>query len=175
MGKVRPSTGLERADRWVDRLEARLSALERRSNSIAPRRARVFRSTNQGIANVTQTAISFSTERYDLGGFWVVGNPTRLTIPDDGVYTTGGAVIFDTNATGVLRQIGVRVDGTTFIVTQAGDSTGTFGDARSVATEYEFTAGQYVELVVVHDAGVGINVLASPDISPEFWISRKGA
>lgn len=43
--------------------------------------ALVNRSTTQAIPATTTTAIVFDAEVYDVGGFWIPGAPSRLTVP----------------------------------------------------------------------------------------------
>src|SRR5688572_25862554 len=62
--------------------------------------SRVARTSNQTIATSTSTAISFDSEIYDDGGFWAIGNPTRLTAPVDGYYEVWACVRWANNATG---------------------------------------------------------------------------
>lgn len=54
---------------------------------------------NQTAANGT-TGISFSTEIFDNNGMWSGGNPTKITLPDAGIYRFDGYVVFGSSDTG---------------------------------------------------------------------------
>ena len=44
--------------------------------------AKAYRNTNSAnFVNNVETVVSFQAEAYDTGGFWAIGNPTRMTIP----------------------------------------------------------------------------------------------
>ncbi len=136
--------------------------------------ARVYRSTDQtGLVTATPTAISFDTERYDYGGFWLVGNATRLTIPINGRYSVGACVEWASNSAGNFRTLSLRVNGGNSIaVDMRLPMTGGFVTRNAVHTEYEFVAGDYIEAVVNQDSGGNRTVNAVGNYSPEFWIQK---
>src|SRR5688572_32190137 len=55
--------------------------------------ARVRRTTDQLISNSIFVPISFDTEVFDTGNFWVIGSPTLFTISEAGMYAFGGCEI----------------------------------------------------------------------------------
>lgn len=136
--------------------------------------ARVYSSVNIAIPQNTDTALEFDTERYDIGGLWIIGSPTRFTIPTDGHYRVGGNVEFD--ITSGLYELSVRRNGTTKIVMDrrppAAASEESRGTILLVATEDIFEAGDYLELVVLQTFDATLNILAVDEYSPRFWIAR---
>jgi hypothetical protein len=50
------------------------------------------RTTTQAITKATVTYASFSATEYDDGNCWEVGQPTRITAPEDGLYIVTWAV-----------------------------------------------------------------------------------
>lgn len=68
------------------------------------------------IATVTSTFLNvpWTTEVVDTGGMWVAGSPTRLTIPEPGLWLVIASISYASNGTGrristVLKN-GVEVD-----------------------------------------------------------------
>jgi hypothetical protein len=147
----------------------------------SPPRARVFRSTNQAIASGVATAISFDTTRVNSAGTsggaapWVAGSPTRLTCPAGGAgfYLVGGNVSWANTGGGTTRQMLIRYNGATFLEADTGPSPGgVWTPSESVTTGAQIVAGDYVELVLSHDAGVAVNAVAGAAFSMEFWFVR---
>jgi hypothetical protein len=137
--------------------------------------ARVFNSANISIPTGTVTALTFNSERYDNGGLHSTSaNTGRLTAPITGLYVIGGNVRFAANATGIRNAL-IRLNGTTFIATDTRQATGG-GNATDLPleTQYQLTAGDFLELVVFQDSGGALNVTAGANFSPEFWMTRLG-
>jgi len=136
--------------------------------------ARVYNSTNVSHATSgTNQAVTFNTERYDDAEYHSTSsNTSRLTIAQPGRYRVGGCLAFAANATGV-RYAQLRVNGTTYIAIQGSVSMGgAVATILTVETDYEFAAADYVELVGYQDSGGALNMTASANYSPEFWIAR---
>jgi len=159
---------------------------EERTETLRPLYARVRRSTNQTIADATQTEISFSHERWDTGanstypnGFWAIANPTRLTAVVSGNYIITGHVVFAANATG-CRSINIRLTSgaVASIIAEHGHpavATAARGTAMSIATAFYMQVGDYVELRVHQTSGGNLDVqtAAAPNMhTPEFTIAR---
>lgn len=134
-------------------------------------RCRVYNSANISLTTATTTALTFNSERYDVGGCHSTSsNTSRLTVPtgEAGVYTIGGAVEFASNTTGE-RILAIRLNGTTDLARQRVDSAG--GQvALTVFTDYALVAADYVELTAYQSSGGALNVLATGNFSPESWM-----
>lgn len=133
--------------------------------------ARVYNSTNQNVNNITETAITFNSERYDADNFHSTSsNTSKLTAPATGYYHIGGNVYWDSNLTGA-RDLYIKFNGTTIIAIQHGP--GNPADMQqNVSCDYFLNVGEYVELFTYQDSG-GIRVItATAARSPEFWIHR---
>lgn len=69
-------------------------------------RCRVYNNTNQSVNNDTDTALTFDTEDFDVGGLHSTSaNTSRITIPTggDGLYLIVAHAFFATNSTGYRR------------------------------------------------------------------------
>lgn len=145
--------------------------LKRLQQSIVPNTsARVYNSANLSTADSTLTALTFNSERFDNGDLHsTVANTGRLTVPITGLYLIGGNVEWAAHATG-LRELNIRLNGTTYIETDSRLSAGAFRSTfQAVSTLYRLAATDYVELVGQQASGGALNVLASASYSPEFW------
>ena len=149
--------------------EAQLDTLSDDITFLAnPPRCRVYNSANISLTTGVDTALTFNSERYDTDTMHSTAvNTSRITFTTAGTYDIKGHVSFAANATG-QRTLLVRVDGATIIAVQKTDATAAGSVEVSVATEYAFTAGQYVELVASQNSGGALNVTAGGNYSPEF-------
>lgn len=120
--------------------------------------------------------IPFNEAEFDTGGFWNVSQPTRFTIPVDGIYMIGGFVEWDSN----------NVNSRLLLIKKNGAASGTnltFGNLTrngaslfaqlTASTLVELNAGEYVELFVFQDSGGNRLIPAAADYSPVFWISQQ--
>jgi hypothetical protein len=136
--------------------------------------ARVHHGANQSVANNTQTALAFNSERQDTAALHdTATNNSRLTAPAAGTYLVTASILFDVNATGA-RQIGFRVNGTTFYAVQAVQAITVAATGTPVAgsTVLTLAAGDYVEACALQTSGGALNVLAVGNYSPEFTMTR---
>ncbi len=139
-----------------------------------PPACRVTKAAFQGITTATNTAIVFDTERYDTDSMHdTVTNNTRITIVTAGLYEVGGCIEWDANAAGT-RSLGIRLNGTTFLVNVFMDIDSAILHAQNVETTYKFAAADYVELVAWQDSGGSRTANKSGNYSPEFWATWKG-
>ena len=142
--------------------------------------ARGYNSANISIPNATSTALTFDTERYDIGAMHsTASNTSRLTITTPGVYLVTGRCCFAANATGNLRQIMIDLVGaeTGRIASHSvppipGGLANTY---MTIATLYKFSANDYVELTVHQDSGGNLNVLSGANDWAEFAIAMVGS
>ena len=115
-------------------------------------------------------ALTFDTERVDVGPMHDTSSNTgRLTVPSGGggFYAIGGCIEFFANATG-RRGIQVRRNGTT-VIARNESSIGGNDHPITIATVYQLSAGDYVELMGLQASGGNLNMLASSAYAPEFW------
>lgn len=136
--------------------------------------ARVYGSVNQSIANDTNTALSFDTERYDTDGYHEsVTHPTRLTAPTTAKYLIGINVKMTGDAGGSERDVYLMVNATDFIAYDV-ELPSAANQYFSIMTEWAMTAGDYVETYVYQDSGSPLDVEQSDKFSYEMWIERRG-
>lgn len=133
--------------------------------------ARVSRASGTvSLGNNTITAIGFDEEDFDTDAFHDnATNNTRLTIPSTGKYHIGGNYY---TSSSLVADALLRVDGTTTIAFVRNAATGTFTGVF-IATIYQLTAGQYVELCGRTPGGAG-TVAFDDETSPVFWAYRIG-
>lgn len=118
--------------------------------------ARVYRNATQSIPDATPTALSFTHERYDNGGLWDPAQPTRLTANRDGLWLPWANALWLT-AGGAVRSLLLRVNGTTQVAQVMVPPT-TGNTSQQISTPIRLDAGQYVEVLALHDAGAARNV-----------------
>ncbi len=124
---------------------------------MSPPRCQIYNGSGQSISNSTLTVLSFDTAAYDYSSMHDAGSPTRVTIPDDGLYLVHGYVRF--SATGVTftrLRLQMRINGATVIHNHAtAGATAVTDDWISlrVSIEREFQAGDYLELLVIQTSG----------------------
>lgn len=165
---------LEQRDRNLEAfLAAALQALDFAAGN--PARARVYSSAVQSIPNNASTAATFDSTTYDK----VPDDPTafHLTSGDRlvcqprhaGLYEIGGCGSFAANAVG-FRDVSLRVNGATFIQTER-EFAPTAGDTTRIAisTNYEFAAGDYVQLVLYQSSGGALNTATAGVMLPHLY------
>lgn len=140
--------------------------------------ARVRRTTNQSIATgAAFAAITHDTPSFDTGNFWSASFPTRLVIPQTGLYLFGGSCMWQAAAAGT-REIGIRLNGTTVLQLNDQPTDATSGATntpwQSVGYQYRLSIGDYLELVVRQESAGALIVQSEFDDSPAFWIVYLG-
>lgn len=138
---------------------------------------RVKKAALQTITTGTDTQINFDTEDFDSDAFHDnVTNNTRITIPASygGYYMIGCSIEWAASSAG-LRRINIRVNGANSIVQSRWTPTsgGTTNDAISML--YQFAAADYAETQVAQTSGGNLDVTATTDLSPIFWIHRMSS
>lgn len=105
----------------------------------------VYRNSTQSITPVsTWIALSWNTEVRDDENYWAIGNPTRITFPEDGYYTVS-AVFNLSSATSTLIFSRFLKNGTDVISINIDDIFNTNADARLSTVTHYFEAGDYLE------------------------------
>lgn len=136
--------------------------------------ARVFRTTNQSIANDIDVVLSWTSERFDHGNMWDAGAPTRLTVPTgrSGLWHVGGLVNFAINGTGYRR---VDIDLNNLAIARVADSavSGLVDHGMSVATVVNAVAGDRFELFAAQTSGGALDMKAG-DFLTHFFATYLG-
>lgn len=138
--------------------------------------ASVTRSTDQTVAHATAAAVSFDTEFVDTDAYHDNStNPTRLTIPADGVYSGGAVGYLESNTLTGIFQVYIYLNGFAISYCYAPMHT-TFGATVAVPLHLiELEAGDYLEMVVNQNTGSNANLYGSgTEYSPLFWLKREG-
>ena len=135
--------------------------------------ARIYNSSAQTIPTSTFTALTFDSEVFDDSDYHsTVSNTSRFTIPETGIYIVGCHIIWATSAATGGRFLYFRRNGGNFIgqsqvIPQAAGT-----PFLSLTSMYLFTAADYVEAYVFHTLGSNLDVSATTERSPIFWIAR---
>jgi hypothetical protein len=146
-----------------------------RAQMPAPISARVYNSVDISIADSTVTTLTFDSERWDSDTIHsILTNTSRLVATTAGLYDIGAAIEFESNATG-FRYVALRINGTTVPAIDTRPAVNGFGTRVSLTTTCNLAANDFVEVAVFHTSGVSLKVLASPNWSPEFWMTRLDA
>jgi hypothetical protein len=88
----------------------------------------------------TLTVVSFTSEVYDTGNYWINSNPTRITIPQTGYYNINSVIFSSSSGAGYMIQL--KKNGSTTISSVTINA--------NQATEFDqvlfFDANDYIEL-----------------------------
>lgn len=132
--------------------------------------ARVSRGTAQTLAHNTETAISFTTEDRDDGGFFDAGAPTKFTVGTAGWYFVGTTMQVQ-NGVSPEWQVTLRQNGSMTLAPTNLARTGNSHDITTTSVMY-FNSGDYVEATAKQ-------VQSSPgslDVeNAAFWVVYVGA
>lgn len=123
---------------------------------------RVNKQANQSIPDSTDTALTFSNEEFDVGGFAdLATNNTRLTVPSGlaGKYLISGYFAWASNTTGT-RRAKLRVNGTTFVAQNQIGTAGGF-EFMNISAVVSLAAADYVEIIVFQNSGAALDILGS--------------
>jgi hypothetical protein len=120
-------------------------------------------SANATIVNSTATAIAWSTELEDAGGWWTGGAPSRLTVPAGISRVRVKANIrWDTVAAGV-RSLEIYKNGAAFAGGGAvvSDGSGSGSTQQVCSAPIAVSPGDYFQALVTHTRGSDLSVLNS--------------
>ncbi len=124
--------------------------------------------------NVTATAITMDSERFDNAGVHsTVTNTSRFTVPTGGggKYICTGATSWSTaSGAGTYRAAALYVNGTIRIGQINTAPSASHGSDATICAVYALVAADYVELFATQDSGSFLNVNPSPNYSPEASI-----
>lgn len=134
----------------TDSLDSRLDVLEDYAS------CKAIRSSTVSIASGSEVVVSWNSEEYDYGDFHDnATNPSRLTIPENGIYLISGYAAFA--ATVTTSAIRFRVDGSGGQFFYVPGSVTTFGEVGA-STILKLNASQYVEMLVFQSSGGAKNL-----------------
>ena len=138
--------------------------------------ARVYNDASIEIANITEVALTFNSERYDTDSIHDTGSNTeRLTCNTTGKYLISASLSFATDAGGSLRILRIYLNNTTIIsqVWQPNSASGN-NTLESTCTYELISATDYVTAKVYQNSGGAIDVSLVANSSPEFMMHRIG-
>jgi hypothetical protein len=134
-------------------------------------RARVYNSAAITLTTGVAAALTFNSETYDTSSIHDTGaNTSRLTAPRTANYHIWGNVEFASNATG-LREIYILRNGTDALAVHLEAAVNGAVTVLPICTDFQLTAGDYVELWALQNSGGNLNVQASNFYSPYFGMS----
>lgn len=132
------------------------------------------------------TVLPFTQALYDSGGFFNIGSPTRLTIPETGKYIVGFSCVFEYNING-QRAAYVRKNGVATILKEiyfASQNGATDAQTLRGQRVKRLAAGDYLDLAVAQDSGSTLQILNTQtfesvpnfyqEFSPILWAQRVG-
>jgi len=137
--------------------------------------ARVRRTTGVNVNSGALTAISFTSETWDVGGLHS-GTDNFLNAPIDGIYLITAHVLFNSGGGG-LRELAIDVNNTKGIADVQDDAHTSASDFFSLATVYSLNAGDDVRMKVQQSTGAPLGIIASsggPETSPELSMTWLG-
>lgn len=129
---------------------------------------KVRRTANLGLVAGVPTAISWTSEDYDIGGFWDISNPTQFVVPAgaDGHYNIIAGAVMGLGAL-TSRHLLIRVNGVPHAKMVHG-SEGYFG--YNVNVHCDLVAGDIVLIEAYSTAAA--TLLYEPNNSPFFAMYR---
>lgn len=136
---------------------------------------RVYNSADESIPDGTFTVVTFDSERYDTDTMHSTSSNTgRITFTTAGIYNVHAQIQWDVPGTnGFNFQAEIRLNGATIIALVNIENANTNSFVRmEIATDYQFAAADYVELLVSQNTGGAFLVKASANSSPEFMAHR---
>lgn len=132
---------------------------------------RVYRNAAQAIPHATWTAVAFNAVRYDNGGQWASGAPTRLTCQLAGTYVISGHCQFAPGAGGQVRQVLLQKNGSVIIGSGGFTLTAVGASGYPVVptpTVVQLAAGDYVEMLVYQDSGAALNLQPGDNANQQY-------
>ena len=136
---------------------------------------KVYLNTIQNVSNGTADIVEWEAEEFDNGGFWVVGTPSRLTVPTGlgGLYEVGYCLGTDDNVgDGVRWQTAALKNGSEIKGSRCWIGSSGSGNRPTVCASVpvEATDGQYFECYVDQLSGSVQRV----NLTSAFWCRKIG-
>lgn len=99
--------------------------------------------------------LPFDSVEFDNAGYWNIGQPTRLTIPEDGFYNI---TVHGTVSSGATAIIGIRIDINGVFKTVIFVPKLTTENGVEMTKAFQLVAGDYVEMQLYQDGAPRNNV-----------------
>lgn len=140
--------------------------------TLAPR---AYRSANLTVANTTETAVTWAGANSDEWGSWASASPTFLSAPITGRYMATAQVEFAGDADG-FRQAWIRRNGTDILGyhKQLSAASGSPTNMTVATPAFDLTKGDYIELVVRHNAGNDLVLNRDGTLTPALSLIYLG-
>jgi len=141
---------------------------------------RVYGAASQSIPNNAWTTLSFAGARYDTDGCWSAANPTRLTCKKAGTYIVSAMIQFPSASGGTTRFSTIVLNGggaTTNWYAIGGQQAVNWvagGPMANAVTLLNLSVGDYVEVMVIHDAGSSLTMATGNLYGLDFSMSMVG-
>ena len=133
---------------------------------------KVRRTGAEAIPDATATMATFTEKSITwYGDYWVVGNPSRLTVDKNGLYMIGGYVSWSVNNVGI-RELKLYSNGSTMICGNANIALTGVVTHSNLSTILYATTGTYFELRLWQNSGGALNHGAYQ--LSEFWMLYLG-
>lgn len=133
----------------------------------------VYQTVAQSIANNTRTALLFDTVVADPHGMWNVAHKSRLVAPQNGTYLVTWCAGFSLAANASWESF-IGKNGAAIFAPWKGS--GLNGQSLAAPGSYvlPLVAGDYVEIIVWHNAGSAQNTLVGADAYPFAQLTWLG-
>lgn len=163
------STGTVAPVSWANAVKAGLDYLAN------PPACRVYNNAVQSLANATETALTFNSERWDTDAMHSTSvNTSRITFNTAGLYVISGHVSFAGNVTG-HREVQIKLNAATYLAVLNVPAVAAVSNPYiSIATTYKFAVADYVELRCYQNSGGALNTAVLAATSPEFTATWVG-
>ncbi|MBA7708476.1 hypothetical protein ES703_117376 [subsurface metagenome] len=136
--------------------------------------ARVYHSVAQSIPTNTPTFLAFDSERYDTDNIHdTVTYNSILTCRTAGIYLITFTGRYAANVSG-KRTWEIYLNHVTRLSEHTDDVDANGYFARTTATIYQLSVGDYVEVRAWQNSGVNVDVQSEGNFTPEFAMHRIG-
>ncbi len=132
------------------------------------------RSTSQTISNDTETTISWSAEKHDVGAYHESAQPTWILVPTDlgGTYNIYASINWEAHAVG-YRWIKILVNDV--VITENIRSTyATYEMTQFVSVPWLLAEGDIVTIKVYQASGGNLDIVRYDAYTPLFGIDLMG-
>lgn len=134
---------------------------------------RITHASNQTISTATDTALAFDTEDFDTDTMHDTStNNTRITFTTAGKYLIIGNMLWTSVGSGNRGIAKFRLGGSTEIGLAQQHASSNDGLAVFLAIIYDFSAAEYIELVVRQESGSDQVIQKNGEKSPYFQVHR---
>jgi hypothetical protein len=119
------------------------------------------------VPNGMVTSILYDTELRDDNNYWSIGDPTKITIPEDGWYSFGVRARWNPGTISTYCGLHIYLNNLTIIASQTGVITAISTTLmHSISSFYYFTAGSYIVARLIQYTG------AMSISESDFWCFR---